>query len=79
MSPGGSMGYIYALQLLLSENRKIVNNPTTTKATEKISAGLESLEFYKNSYARLTKFKGTQILVNKISDQFQVTPKLFNG
>ncbi len=79
MSPGRSMGSIYALQLLLSENHKIVNNPTTTKAIEKISADFESLEFYKNSDACLTKFKGNQILVNKISGQFQATPKLFTG
>jgi hypothetical protein len=33
------------LQLLLSEKHKIANNSTTTKAREKISAYLESLEF----------------------------------
>jgi hypothetical protein len=42
---GGSLGLRYALQLLLSENPKIANNSTTTKAIEKISTDLESLEF----------------------------------
>jgi hypothetical protein len=39
------MGFKYVLQLLFSENQKIADYSTTTKAREKISTYLESLEF----------------------------------
>jgi hypothetical protein len=42
----------------------------TTKGREKISADLESSEFYKCFDEHLTKFKNNQILLNKISDRF---------
>ncbi len=35
LSPGGSMGPRYVLQLLFSENSKIANNSATTGAKEK--------------------------------------------
>jgi hypothetical protein len=42
--PSGSMGHHkYVLQLLIS--KKITRNSTTTKAWEKITTNLESLEF----------------------------------
>ncbi len=39
--------------------------PKTTKTREKISTDLKSLEFQKNFDQCLTKFKNTQILLNK--------------
>jgi hypothetical protein len=41
--PSGSMGHKYVLQHLFS--KKITRNSTTTKAWEKITTNLESLEF----------------------------------
>jgi hypothetical protein len=38
------MGIRYVLQLLLGEKKQIANNSTTSKAGEKISTDLESLE-----------------------------------
>jgi hypothetical protein len=49
----------------------------TTKAREKISTCLESLEFYNFFDVYLTKFENYQILPNKISDRFLLTTKLF--
>jgi hypothetical protein len=48
-------------------NHKIADNSTTSKATEKISADLESIEFKKFFDVCLTNFKDNQILRNKIS------------
>jgi hypothetical protein len=63
----------------LVKNHQIANNSTTTKASKKISADLESLEFYKFFDVHLTKFKHDQILLNKISHRFLLTTKLFTG
>jgi hypothetical protein len=45
--PVGSMVPRHVLQLLFSEKLQNYSTPTTNKAREKISAALESLEFYK--------------------------------
>ncbi len=62
------------------KNHKISNNSTTTEAGEKISADLESLEFFDK---HLTQFKNNQLLLNKgkggvhkSSHIFLVTAKL---
>jgi len=47
----------------LVKNHKIAKNSTTTKAREKISTDLESLEFEKFFDVGLTKFKNNQILL----------------
>jgi hypothetical protein len=65
------------LQLLLTENHKIVKNSTPTKDREKISTYLESLECFRFSDICLTKLKNNQILLNKISHRYLVTTKLF--
>jgi len=70
------MGFRCVLQLYLVKNPKIVHNSTTTKASEKISTYLESLEFFD---VCLTKFKNNQILLNKISHRFLRTTKLLLG
>jgi hypothetical protein len=62
----------------LVKNHKIVKNSTITKAREKISTDLESLEF-KTIEVCLTKFKNNQISLNKISHRFLLTTKLFTG
>jgi hypothetical protein len=62
--------------LYLVKNYKIAKNSKTTKAIEKISADLESLEFFG---VGLTKFRNYQILLNKISHRFLGTTKLFSG
>jgi hypothetical protein len=49
--------------LYLVKNRKIANNSTTTKASEKISTDLETLEFFDVCWI---EFKNNQILLNKI-------------
>jgi hypothetical protein len=64
---GASIGPRYVLQLLLVKNHKVANNSATTKAREKISTYLESVEFYKFFDACLTKFKSNLILLNKIT------------
>ncbi len=79
LPPGGSIGPRYILQLYLVKNHKIANNSATTEAREKISAHLESLEFYKTFDVCATKFESYQILLNKISRRFPVTTKLFRG
>jgi hypothetical protein len=61
------------------KNHKIAKNSTNTKAREKISTDLDSLEFYKNFDVCLTKFKNNQILLNKISHIFLLTTKVFIG
>jgi hypothetical protein len=43
------------------KNHKIDKNSTTTKAREKISTDLKSLEFWKILNACLTKFKNNKI------------------
>jgi hypothetical protein len=58
------------------KNNKIAKHSTTTKAKEKISTDLESLEFFD---VCLTKFENNQILLNKISHVFLLTTKLFTG
>jgi hypothetical protein len=70
------MGPRYILQLLFSANYKIANNSATTEARENISSDLISLELNKK---HLAKFENHQILLNKISQRFQVTAKLFSG
>jgi len=63
----------------LVKNHKIAKNSTTTKAREKNSTDMESLEFKTFFDACLTKFKNNQILLNKISHRFLLTTKLFTG
>ncbi len=60
----------------LVKNHKIANNSTTTKAREKISTDLESLEFEKFFDACFTKLENYPILPNKISHRFLLTTKL---
>ncbi len=48
-----------------AKNHKIAKNSTTIKAREKISADLESLEFYKKLVVCLTIFLNNQIFNNK--------------
>jgi len=59
----------------LLKNQKIANNSGTTRTTEKISAYLESLEFYEC----FTKFDNYQDILHKISHRFLETTKLFCG
>ncbi len=54
----------------LVKNHKISKNSSTTKAREKISTDLESLEILEFFHACLTKFKNNQILLNKIAKLF---------
>ncbi len=61
------------------KSHKIANNSATTLAKEKIRTVLESLESQKSFDVGLTKFENYQILLNKISHGFLVTPKLFSG
>ncbi len=61
------------------KNHKIDNNSATTEAREKISAYLESLEFYKCFDLCLAKFENYQYLLDKICHRFLVTIKLFSG
>jgi hypothetical protein len=61
------------------KNHKIAKNSTITKAREKTSTYLESLEFSKKFYVCLAEFKNNQILPNKISQRFLVTTKPFTG
>jgi hypothetical protein len=57
----------------LVKNHKIAKNSTTTKAREKISTDLESLEFENFFDVGLTKFKNNQILLwTQISTDNQV-------
>ncbi len=61
----------------LVKNKKIAKYLTIAKAREKISTDLESLEFKKFFDVCLTYIKN-QILLNKISQKFPVTIKLFS-
>ncbi len=64
----------------LVENRKIVNNSTTTKARDKNKhrfAILRTLDILLKFH--LTKFKNDQILLNKISRIIFVITQLFIG
>jgi hypothetical protein len=61
----------------LARNIKIAKNSTTTKVGDKISADLESSEFYKFLNACLTKFNNNQILVDIISHIILPITKLF--
>jgi hypothetical protein len=73
--------FLDVLQLLFSEISQycfiIAKKLTTTKAREKISTYLKSLEL--KNYVCLTKFKNNEILFNKISHRFLLTLKLFTG
>ncbi len=57
------------------KNHKIAKNSTIAKAREKISADLESLDFYQKIEVCSTKFENNQILLNRISDRFLLTTK----
>ncbi len=61
------------------KNHTIGNNSTTTKAREKISTDLESLEIQKFFDVCLTKFENNLLLLNKIGQRFILTTKLFIG
>ncbi len=50
-------------KIYLMKNHKIAKNPTATKAREKISRDLKSLEFFG---VCSTKFRINQILLNKL-------------
>jgi hypothetical protein len=54
-------------------NHKIANNSTKTKAREKISTYMESLEFFD---VHFMKFKTNQLKLNKISHRFLLRTKL---
>jgi len=60
----------------IAKNHKITNKSTTTKARENISTDWESLDFFKVCW---TKFKNSQILLNRISHRFLLTTKLYTG
>ncbi len=47
--------------LYLVKNHKTADNTTTTKATEKLSTDLESLDFLKTFDVRQTIFRNSQI------------------
>jgi hypothetical protein len=51
--------------IYFAKNHKIAKNSTTVKAREKISADLESLEFYKKLDVCLTIFLNNKIFNNK--------------
>jgi hypothetical protein len=53
----------------LVKNHKIDKNSTTAKASDKISADLECLEFH-TFYVCLTKFKHSQTLLIKLATDF---------
>ncbi len=55
-----------------------IGNSAITKAREKLSTDLESVEF-NIFYVHLTKFDNYQILLNNISHRFLMTTKLFTG
>ncbi len=61
------------------KNPKIAKNSTTTKAREKISTDLESLEVKKFFDECLTTFKSDLIWLNTISHRSLLTTKLFIG
>ncbi len=61
----------YNFQLV--KNHKIAENSAITKAREKLSTDLESLEFYKFFDVCFTKFKNNEILLNIISHRFLLT------
>jgi hypothetical protein len=63
----------------LVKNPEIADNSTTTKAREKISTDLESLQFWKNFDVCLTKFKNNKILLNKIIHRFLLTTEQYTG
>ncbi len=69
------MGHSHVLEILV-KNHKIVKNSIATEAREKISAHLESLEFFG---VCLTKFKNNQILLYKINGRYLAATKLFSG
>jgi hypothetical protein len=58
------------------KNYKIANDASPTKATEKISTDLESLEVQQFVESHLTKFKNNRILLNKMSHRFLVRARL---
>ncbi len=55
----------------VGKNHNIANNSATTEAREKISAYLESFEFYKFFDVCLNNFENYQILLNKNSHNNQ--------
>jgi hypothetical protein len=67
--------------ICLVKNHKIANNSETTENRDKISTNLESsiLRILEIFYVCFTKFENYQILLHKISHQFQETNKLFSG
>ncbi len=58
----------------LLKNHKIGKNSTTTKAREKISTYLESVESYQFFDTRFTKFKNDQLLIIKLATDFYWQP-----
>jgi hypothetical protein len=72
------MGPRYVLVYVL-KNHKLAKNSTTTKAKEKISTDLESLEVSNFFDVCLNKFKNNQILFHKLILRFLLTRKLFTG
>jgi hypothetical protein len=60
----------------LMKNYKVDKNSATTKAREKISTELESLEFFFNLIYIWQNLKTLNFLLNKISDRFLVMTKL---
>ncbi len=54
----------------LLKNPKIAKNSTATKARDKISTDLKSLEFYNFFDICLTTFKNNQISLNKLATDF---------
>jgi hypothetical protein len=59
----------------LLKNHKIASNSATTKAREKISTYLESLELNKFFDVCLSKFENYKYLLNSICHRFLVTTK----
>jgi hypothetical protein len=67
----------YVLRLYFVKNHKIAKSSTTTKAREKISTDLESIEHY--NFLCMFVYLKNQILLYKISHSFILTTKLFTG
>ncbi len=63
----------------LVKSHKIVVNSPTIEARVRISADLESLDFYNFFDVCLLKFENDQILLNLISYIFLVKTKLLRG
>jgi hypothetical protein len=79
MSPGDSMGLRYVVLLLSVNSHKIDNNSTTTKAREKKLSHIWNPNNFRHFLIYVTRFENNKLLLDKISQRFLLTTKLFNG